>query len=161
MVLYKTIQLRIIRDARTVKQSLSEHDLYELVSDFGVFICTALRRDHYLAHMIDRPETWLDLADRIGQERAKLLKEFPEQATDLEFNKLIEKQIRDALDEQNPEITPTIWLCESDNGQITMIEGWGEDLTVYLHFRVVGHYDSREDAFDDLNRLYFTTLAES
>lgn len=143
-----------------MNNALSEHDLYELVADFGVFLCTALRRDHYLTRMIDEPGNFLSLADTLGHERATVLKIHPERATDSEVKALIEKQIRNALEAQNPEITPTIWLCESDNGNITLIEGWGEDLKAYLRFRVIGHYASRDDALDDLHRLYFTTLLD-
>jgi hypothetical protein len=140
--------------------SITQNDLYELVADFGVFLCTALRRDHYLTRMIDEPGNFLSLADTLGHERATVLKNHPERATDSEVKALIEKQIRDALEAQDPEITPAIWLCESDNGNITLIEGWGEDLKSYLRFRVIGHYDSRNDALDDLHRLYFTTLLD-
>lgn len=142
-----------------MSHALTENDLFELVADFGEFICIALRRDHYLSRMIDAPEKFVSLAEIIGHERAAFLKDHPESATETEVRSLIEKQIHEALDAQNPEITPTIWLCESDNGQITMIEGWGEDLNTYLSFRVVGHYASRESALDDLHRLYFTNLS--
>ena len=143
-----------------MNNALSEHDLYELVADFGVFLCTALRRDHDLAQKIDGPEQWLSLADLVGHERATLLKSNPDLTTENERTTLIEKQISAALKKQDPDVTPTIWLCESDNGKITLIEGWGEDLNIYLRFRVIGHYASRDDALDDLHRLYFTTLPD-
>ena len=141
-----------------MNNALSEHDLYELVADFGVFLCTALRRDHYLTRMIDEPGNFLSLADTLGHERATVLKIHPERATDSEVKALIEKQIRNALEAQNPEITPTIWLCESDNGHITMIEGWGEEINVELRFHIIGHYPSRKEAIDNLHCLYHTTL---
>lgn len=143
-----------------MSHALTEHDLYELVADFGEFICVALRRDHYLTRMIDEPEKFQSLAGTLGRKRAAFLKDHPESASEAEMGTLIEKQIREALDAQNPEITPAIWLCESDNGQITMIEGWGEDLNTYLSFRVVGHYASRKSAIDNLHRLYFTNLSD-
>ena len=137
---------------------MTQNDLYELVADFGEFICTGLKRDHYLARMIEGPEAWLMLADIVGDERAACLKNDPDQATAFEINTLIQRQIHEALDEQDPDITPALWMCESDNGQITLIEGWGEELTIELRFCVIGQYPSREDALDDLHRHYFTKL---
>jgi hypothetical protein len=134
----------------------TQNDLYEMVADFGAFLCIALRRDHYLARMVDQPETFLALADQIGDDRARLLQAFPEHATDIEFKTLIKKQIENALEQQHPDVTPALWLCEADNGQLTLIESWGEDINVELRFQIVGHYASRDDALDDLRRLYFT-----
>lgn len=136
----------------------TEHDLYELVVDFGEFVCTALRRDHYLTRMVDQPETWLALADTLGVERARLLKENPEQADKHELNLLFRLQIKEALERQNPEITPSIWFCETDSGHITMIEGWGDEINVELRFRIIGHYPSRKKAIDNLHALYHTNL---
>ena len=137
---------------------MTQNDLYELVADFGIYVCCALRRDHYLARMIDPQGNWDDIKANIGSDRVALLKDDPSQATDREFKSIIDMQIRNALESQNPDTTPTIWLCERDSGTITMIEGWGEEITVELRFHVIGHYPSRDSALDDLHHLYFIPL---
>ncbi|MEN9753991.1 MAG: hypothetical protein RLZ07_373 [Pseudomonadota bacterium] len=135
-------------------EALSQNLLYELVTDFGEVVGIGLRRDSHLLRGIDDPVNWLELADQIGSDRAVELKKNLVEPSFTEVQQLICWQVKNALDHLHADITPTIWICQADGGQVLLIEGWGDAIEVELMFRVIGKYPSRTPALDELNRLY-------
>lgn len=134
--------------------TFSQNDLYELVADFGEALGIGLRRDSHLAHAIDDPKNWINLKDEIGSARVhELSAQLVEPSAD-ELDRLFRWQVKTALDQLNAEITPTIWLCQADGGQVLAIEGWGDAIEVELLFRIIGKYPSRSDALGELSLLY-------
>ncbi len=135
-------------------KALSQNALYELVADFGEVIGIGLRRDSHLLRGVDDPGNWLKLADNIGRDRAAKLKGNSVEPSSVEVQHLIRWQVKNALDHLNAEMTPTIWLCQSDDGQVLAIEGWGDAIDVELIFCMIGRYPSRAHALDQIKRLY-------
>jgi hypothetical protein len=135
-------------------KTLSQNALYELVADFGEVIGIGLRRDSHLLRGIDDPRNWLKLTDEIGRDRASKLKSNSVDASSSEVQHLIRWQVKNALDHLNAEMTPTIWLCQSDDGQVLAIEGWGDAIEVELIFCMIGRYPSRTHALDQIKLLY-------
>ena len=135
-------------------EALSQNLLYELVTDFGEVIGIGLRRDSHLVRGIDDPVNWLEIADQIGSDRAVELKNNLVEPSFTEVQQLIFWQVKSALDHLHADITPTIWLCQADGGQVLVIECWGDAIEVELMFRVIGKYPSRRSALDELNHVY-------
>lgn len=135
-------------------KTLSQNALYELVADFGEVIGIGLRRDSHLLRGVDDHRNWLKLTDEIGRDRASKLKSNSVDASSSEVQLLIRWQVKNALDHLNAEMTPTIWLCQSDDGQVLAIEGWGDAIEVELIFCMIGRYASRTHALDQIKLLY-------
>ena len=134
--------------------SMSENELYEIVADLGEFQGIALRRDSHLVRSIDWPDNWLEIADDIGEARAETLRIGTATPSDAELRRLIRWQIDRALDDQNPEITPSIWFCRNDDEEILAVEGWGNDLRTFLRFRCIGCYPNEISARQALAAFY-------
>ena len=134
---------------------MTQNELYELVADFGRAYGSALRRDCYLAKGVDWPEDWLNIGDEISEARAEELSEGVATPTADELRRLIRWQVDHALDEEDPEIVATLWLCQkSDEDEIIVVEGWGTSLRTELKFELIGRYPDETSAIKDLHTHY-------
>lgn len=134
---------------------MTQNELYELVADFGRAYGSALRRDCYLAKGVDWPENWLNIADEIGEARAMELSEGLSTPTSDELKSLIRWQVDHALDDDNPDIVATLWLCQkSGEDDIVAVEGWGTSLHTELKFELIGRYHDETSAIKDLHTQY-------
>lgn len=134
---------------------MTQNEIYEMVADFGEVYGTALRRDSYLTRGIDWPENWLALGGTIGDERAEQLSEGQHTPTQDELRCLIRWQIEHALAEENPSITPTIWLCQKDRDDaVVAIEGWGDSISTELKFVFIGRYCDEFEAVNAIRKSY-------
>lgn len=134
---------------------MTQNELYDLVADHGEAYGPALRRDSYLARGIDWPENWLKIAHHISETRAHLLCHGLATPTPDEMKYLIRWQVEKALDEQNPDIVPTLWLCRHmEDDELIAVEGWGASLHTELKFKLIGRYPDETTAIKDLRKLY-------
>jgi hypothetical protein len=134
-------------------QPMTQNELYELVAEHGEFYGMSLRRDSYLLRGVDQPESWLEIADEIGEDRARLLSEGAVDPLEIELSHLIRWQADQALAEENDAIVPAIWLCQpDDDSNIIVIEGWGRSIDTELKFVLIGRYPTEIDAIHEIRR---------
>jgi len=135
---------------------MTQNELYELVAEFGEAYGTALRRDSHVARGIDWPENWLKIGHVIGEERAAHLYAGTPSPTLEEMKFWFSWQVENAMDQQDPGITPTLWLCESkEDDEILAVESWGRFLQTELVFRLRGRYPDETSGIKDLKTLYY------
>lgn len=138
---------------------MTQNEIYEMVADHGEVYGTALRRDSYLVRGIDWPENWLALPDIMTEERAEQLSEGLSAPTSEEFKSLIRWQVEKALIEENPNITPTIWFCQTDpDSGVIAVEGWGDSMSTELKFVQIGRFADRFEALKELHKLYIFSV---
>lgn len=134
---------------------MTENELYELVADHGRAFGSAVRRDCYLAKGVDRPENWLEIIDEIDETRAEALSAGLCIPTSSELRCLIRLQIDRALDDDNPELVATIWLCQMTiDDDVIAVEGWGTSLNTELKFRLIGRYPDETSAIRAVRSEY-------
>jgi hypothetical protein len=134
---------------------MDQNSLYELTSEYGEVYGVALPRESYLLKTIDSPNNWLNVSDIIGTERAHQLAKNEVVAQTAELKALIRWQVDNALNIADANVTPVIWLCNiSDTGEVIAVESWDESLSVELKFRLIGKYQSKSTAIEDLERHY-------
>jgi hypothetical protein len=134
---------------------VDQNSLYELTSEYGEVYGVALPRESYLLKTIDSPNNWLNVSDIIGTERAHQLAKNEVVAQTAELKALIRWQVDNALNIADANVTPVIWLCNiSDTGEVIAVESWDESLAVELKFRLIGKYQSKSTAIEDLERHY-------
>ena len=134
---------------------MDQNSLYELAAEYGEVYGAALSRDSYLLKTIDSPNNWLKLCDVIGYERAHQLANNEVVAQQNEMKALIRWQVDNALNIADASVTPFIWLCNiSDTGEVIAVESWDDSLEVELKFRLIGKYQSKSSAIEDLERHY-------
>ena len=52
-------------------------------------------------------------------------------------------------------MTPVIWFCKiSDTGSLIAVESWDDSLDVELKFRLIGKYQSKSSAIEDLEKHF-------
>lgn len=140
---------------------MTENDLYELVADCGHVYGPALRRDIYLAKGVDWPRNWLEIADEIGETRAEALSNGTITPSPVELKQLIRWQVDRALDDENPDLIATIWLCQkAPDEDVIAVEGWGASLNTELKFKLIGHYPDETSAIKDLRALYIFSVTD-
>jgi len=134
---------------------MDQNSLYELTAEYGEVYGVALPRESYLLKTIDSPNNWLNVSDIIGTERAHQLAKNEVVAQTAELKALIRWQVDNALNIADANVTPVIWLCNiSDTGEVIAVESWDESLAVELKFRLIGKYQSKSTAIEDLERHY-------
>ncbi len=134
---------------------LDQNSLYELTTEYGEVYGTALPRDSYLLKTIDTPNNWLKISDVIGSERAHLLANNNGVPEPTEMKALISWQVDHALNIADTNVTPVIWFCKiSDTGSLIAVESWDDSLDVELKFRLIGKYQSKSSAIEDLEKHY-------
>ena len=134
---------------------MDQNSLYELTAEYGEVYGTALPRDSYLLKIIDYPNNWLKICDVIGSERALQLAIGDGIPLATEIKSMIFWQVANALNIADANVTPVIWLCNiSDTGEVIAVESWDESLAVELKFRLIGKYQSKSTAIEDLERHY-------
>lgn len=134
---------------------MDQNSLYELTAEYGEVYGVALPRESYLLKTIDSPNNWLNVSDIIGTERAHQLAKNEVVAQIAEMKALIRWQVDNALNIADANVTPVVWLCNiSDTGEVIAVESWDESLAVELKFRLIGKYQSKSTAIEDLERHY-------
>jgi hypothetical protein len=140
---------------------MTENDLYELVADYGQVYGPALRRDIYLARGVDWPRNWLEISNEIGEARAEALSEGLSTPTSSELQSLIRWQVDRALEDEDPALVATLWLCQKvSDDDVIAVEGWGASLYTELKFKLIGHYPDETSAIKDLRLLYIFSVTD-
>ncbi len=140
---------------------VDQTSLYELVADYGEVYGHALPRDSFLLKSIDQPDHWINLSDAIGFERAQQLAAGADQPSASEMQALIFWQVEQALEAGEIHVTPVIWLCPlQDSSAVLAVESWDDDMDVELKFRLIGKYQTRSSAIEDLNTQYIFDACE-
>ncbi len=134
---------------------LDQNSLYELAAEYGEVYGVALPRESYLLKTVDSPANWLNLSDIIGSERAHRLANNEVIAQITEMKALISWQVANALNIADASVTPVIWLCNiSDTAEVIAVESWDDSMAVELKFRLIGKYQSKSSAIEDLEKHY-------
>lgn len=141
--------------------SVDQNTLYEWVADYGEVYGQALPRDSFLLKTVDDPEHWLKISGDIGFERAQFLAKGYDQPSALEMQALIYWQVDQALKGGNIHRAPVLWLCPlHDTDEVLAVESWDDDLEVELKFKLIGKYQTRSAAIDELNAHYIFHASE-
>ena len=149
--------MKLISIDPDVHNEQSQNALYELLADLGEVYARALRRDSPFMRGIDIPENWLELSPQIAEARAKVLFEGAN-PTKAELQLLIQWQVTHALEQLDPDVIPTLWICHShDSAECVVIESWGDTLETQLILKWIGRYSDINAAHHAIDTLYVTS----
>ena len=140
---------------------MDDDALFELIGQASIAYGSALPRDSNLLREIDDPNYWLELADEIGEQRARDLFDGLVVPTQSQREMVIRWQISHSFAKGDPDVTPVIWFCPPDpDGVVIVIEGWGGYVSADIFLKLIGRYPSEEQAIAAIKRLYICGMDE-
>ena len=140
---------------------MDDDELSTRILQASVAYWSVLPRDSNLLREIESADSWLELANELGEQRARDLADGLAEPTQSELEMVIKWQISDAFATQDADVTPVIWLCPPDaSGEVVAIEGRGGYVSVDITLKLIGRYPSEEQAIVAIKNLYICGMNE-